>query len=227
MSTENETPREYTKQERALIDRYRDWNVDHNWWEGVYEQVKEELKEIGFEPGAMYFSGFWSQGDGACFEGIMSDWAKFCEKVPAFVQDFPFLSEYLKDQGGSYSVTHRGSYYHANCTEHEYSSELDYDLGNIHEATDDPAEQMRRALWEKALAEEGSTYDTRYGSLTDWLSGFFKDKMRDLYRRLEKEHDYLTSDDVVWEAIEANELDKQEMIEDEEDEDAVDYTDDC
>jgi uncharacterized protein YaaW (UPF0174 family) len=31
--------------------------------------------------------------------------------------------------------------------------------------------------------------------------------MRDLYRKLEEEYDHLTSDEVVWDTIEANELD--------------------
>jgi hypothetical protein len=34
--------------------------------------------------------------------------------------------------------------------------------------------------------------------------------MGDLYRRLEDEYDYLTSDEAVWETIEANEWDQDE-----------------
>jgi len=35
----------------------------------------------------------------------------------------------------------------------------------------------------------------------------------DLYRRLEKEYDYLTSDEAVWDAIVANDLDVIEEME--------------
>lgn len=218
--TVTETPRVYTKKEEALIERHRDINTDHNWWECVYENVKEELDEIGFRVDEMRFSGFWSQGDGACFEGTMSDWAKFCEQVPTFVKAFPFLSEYAKDQNSSYSIKHSGHYYHEYCTDHDYSSELEYDLDNFanHEDLTAPEVQMRFALWTKAFAEEGG--------VADWLRDFFRDKMRDLYKRLEQEYDYLTSDDVVWESIEANDLDKQDMLDDdEEDEDADDASD--
>ena len=34
----------------------------------------------------------------------------------------------------------------------------------------------------------------------------FKDHMRQLYKDLEAEYDYLTSDEVVWESLEVNEM---------------------
>lgn len=222
MDTETvvETPRAYTKKEEALIERHRDIHVHwDDWHEGVKEQVKEELAEIGFDVGEMYFSGFWSQGDGACFEGTMSDWAKFCEQVPTFVAAFPFLTEYIKEQGASYGISHRGHYYHEHCTDHDYSSELEWELEDLVVDPTDPAAQMRYALYKKAFVEEGEIQSNQYSAITTWLKEFFQDKMRDLYKRLEEEHDYLTSDDVVWESIEANDLDKQGVL-DEEDEDA-------
>lgn len=217
MDQVTDTPRVYTKKEEALIERHRDINVHwEDWHEGVRGQVKEELAAIGFDMTEMYFSGFWSRGDGACFEGTMSDWGKFCAGVPTFVEAFPFLSEYAKappDVGPAYSIKHSGHYYHKHCTDHSYESELEYDLEQLEDEPTDPEAQMLHALWKKALSEECDVYE--------WLEEFFKDKMRDLYKRLEQEHDYLTSDDVVWESIEANDLDKQDTL-DEEDEDADD-----
>lgn len=226
MDQVTETPRVYTKQEEALIERYRDTNVHWaGWYTAVEERVEEELAEIGFDMTQMYFSGFWSQGDGACFEGTMSDWAKFCEQVPTFVKAFPFLSEYLKDEGATYTIGHSGHYYHEQCTNHDYSSELEYGLDQIDEdEITDPAAQMRYAMYKKALVEEGEIQRNQYSAITTWLKEFFQDKMRDLYERLEQEYDYLTSDDVVWESIEANDLDKQGVL-DEEDEDAAEEID--
>lgn len=218
MDQVTDAPRVYTKQEAALIERYRDINVsDDWWWECVRGDAEEDLAEIGFTMSRMYFSGFWSQGDGACFEGTMRDWGKFCEKVPEFCRDFPFLSEYLKDEGGTYSIAHQGHYYHENCTTHDYSTELENsleDLGDAEHLTD-PDKQMRHAMWTKAFEEEGTTYQTTGEDVTNWLKDFFKDKMRDLYRSLEKEHEYMTSDDAVWDTIEANDLDKQDVLDEE------------
>ena len=66
---------------------------------------------------------------------------------------------------------------------------------------------MRRALYEKAVTEEQEVYD--------WLKEHFKSRMRKLYDDLEQEYDYLTSDDVVWDSIVANELDKEQEDDDE------------
>jgi hypothetical protein len=43
-------------------------------------------------------------------------------------------------------------------------------------------------------------------TLVEQFTEAFKDHMRQLYKNLEKEHDYLTSDEVVWESLEANEM---------------------
>lgn len=55
---------------------YRDGQLDYDWWEFVYEQADTAAKHLGIDidrkgkhTPAIYFSGFWSQGDGACFEG--------------------------------------------------------------------------------------------------------------------------------------------------------------
>ena len=44
---------------------------DHEWWDYIYEQAKEEGKALGFEIDTINFSGFYSQGDGACWVGIV------------------------------------------------------------------------------------------------------------------------------------------------------------
>ena len=58
-------------------DNYREGNLDYDWWESVYTDAIELAAVMGIEIGvrrggkepAIFFSGFCSQGDGACFEG--------------------------------------------------------------------------------------------------------------------------------------------------------------
>lgn len=65
-----------TAKEKAR-DRYRDGNLDYEWWDGVYTDAVDMAALMGIEIGtrrgskdtAISFSGFSSQGDGACFEG--------------------------------------------------------------------------------------------------------------------------------------------------------------
>ena len=43
--------------------------AEHEWWEFTYEDFKREGYELGFVIDKFGFSGFYSQGDGACWEG--------------------------------------------------------------------------------------------------------------------------------------------------------------
>lgn len=193
-----------TKREK-LIKKHRDINVDYEWYDCTEGDLKDDMEERGFLVERMHFSGFWSQGDGACFEGWMQDWKKFCAKVPEFVRDFPYLSVYLQDESGNYKVTQSGGYYHGNCTYHEYDSDLEGEIEQLD--SDDPEQMMRYGLYSKALIEEADVFE--------WLKEYFKTEMRSLYKRLEEEYEYLTSDEAVWDSIEANDLDKE--MEDEDD----------
>ncbi len=58
-------------QEKAR-DWFRESNLDYNWWDSIEEDAIEIAKLMGITLDNMYFSGFSSQGDGACFEGSYS-----------------------------------------------------------------------------------------------------------------------------------------------------------
>lgn len=50
------------------LDLYRNINVDHEWYDFIFEEFKTKLDSLGFVNSKAYFSGFHSQGDGACFD---------------------------------------------------------------------------------------------------------------------------------------------------------------
>ena len=57
------------KIQEKVLERYREWETqDSYWYEFILEDWKEKLEKIGFIDAKIYFSGFWSQGDGAFFE---------------------------------------------------------------------------------------------------------------------------------------------------------------
>ena len=191
-----------------LIDKYRYDLCDLEWWDCTFDDTKTDMLELGFMVDDIYFSGFASQGDGACFVGHMTDWTKFCEGVPEFVRDFPYLSKFVVAEGAEYSITHSGHYNHEYCTSHEYSDDLDNWL-EVNEICDDDIgpdedistqELMEFALYTKAADESG---------VEKWLTEFFRGKMREVYEALEAENDYLTSDETVWDMIVANGLDSE------------------
>lgn len=183
-----------------LITKYRYFNVDHiEWWDAVYDDFKHDMSAIGIEVERMYFNGFSSQGDGACFDGRVFSWGDFLKSMgyedPALIA--------LAEQSWLFRVKHSGHYYHENCTsfypdmpnpDDYYESELDeFLLAHSPYCTD-----IQNAAFLAIL--QGYDFD----SLQDEFVEAFKSHMRQLYRDLEKEHDYLTSDEVVWESLKAN-----------------------
>ena len=172
-----------------LIDQYRDADVGHEWWDYVFEGFTTDMDEKGIEVDQMYFSGFWSQGDGACFEGYKTF-------TPADVDAaaYPALHQMLTGGGNlTVSCSHRGHYYHENCTSFETVYDTFADLwwgrGELREAVAETLDEM--------LQDEVERFES---DVIDEWRGF----MQDLYRQLEEEYDWLTSDATVWSAIKAN-----------------------
>jgi hypothetical protein len=63
------------------IENFRNINVDFcEWFDADFEGFKEDLNELGFINAEISFSGFYSQGDGACFDAKI-DASKFAETI--------------------------------------------------------------------------------------------------------------------------------------------------
>ena len=61
----------------AAKEKAREWFrggiADDNWWsESVIDHAKHVGALIGFEVDEIYWRGFWSQGDGACWAGSVT-----------------------------------------------------------------------------------------------------------------------------------------------------------
>lgn len=186
-----------------LIEKYRDINAYDNWYDSVYESFRDDMLLHGIKVDEIHVSGFWSQGDGACFEGSVYDWDLFLQSIgytsKALIQ--------LASDNWATSVKHRGHYYHENCTsfDHDWRTP-DGDMNNetfIDYYSRYLPDDVRGMVWLSML----KTVD--YDKLMEAVEDAFRDHMRALYRTLEAEYEYLTSDEAVWEAIVANELDTQ------------------
>jgi hypothetical protein len=197
------TPRERfdaldERDKETILDKYRHWNTEHEWYDSTYDMFKEDMAAKGIHVTNMYFSGFRCQGDGACFEGRVCNW-------PVFLKDLGYDSQVLIDfakDTWDFSVKHSGRYYHENCT--SFDSDMpnpdgeddDYFIEKFCKCTD--PEDLR------AIAELTILRSFDYESMTDEFVEMFKGNMRSLYRALEAEYDYLTSDEAVLDSLEAN-----------------------
>lgn len=174
---------------------WREGGLDYDWWDSVYDDCDTIFKIIGITSdkivkpvdGAprrtgpcIWFSDFYSQGDGACFEGIYS-YAKGAGKairkyapedteLHRIVDELQALQrKYLYKLEAR--VRHIGYYHYENSVQIEVTR-------NGYEADADPKARVAECL---------------------------RDLMRWIYRQLKEEYEYLNSDESVDETIRANE----------------------
>jgi len=180
---------------------YREGAVDYDWYEFVYDDFERICAILGvsldtrttrlYGGGAraapcIRFSGFWNQGDGACFEGryrhangaaqeIRAHAPKDAElhRIAAALQAIQRRNFYQLHAVAS----HRGRYTHEN----SMAISVERDSPTAQDMTADAADAA------------------------DAVTEALRDLARWLYRQLEGEYDFLTSDAVVDESIIANE----------------------
>ena len=177
---------------------YREGSFDYDWYDAVYEDFQRIAEILGLnlktrtvrlmgggtrqEP-CIWFRGFCSQGDGACFES----WYSYRKHAPRLIREHaPQDTELHRIADALQAVqrrnfyqlradaSHRGPYYHASCM-------------SITVERDSPTWQDMTADAEEAVIEA------------------LRDLARWLYHQLEREYDYLSSDEVVDDTIAANE----------------------
>lgn len=191
-----------------LIDKHREINVDSDWWyEGVYEWFEEQCHERGvhilstqrsnYVDGQVRmekditWSGFWSQGDGAAFSGNVVNLEK---ALGDSYNDYPILRKYCEEIQAHWTYRWRvGRHNNIIVDGFEYEDLYRY-LDEDHPFLE---------VWQDQLVKEIEAVEPLLSDLAFELCHL-------LYKGLEDEYDALTSDEAVWEAIVANELDKEE-----------------
>ena len=177
---------------------YRALEPHDDWWDAVYDDFERVCDILGVnlktkpvrlmgggtrQKPCIWFSGFWSQGDGACFAAGVRYAKGSVAEIKAYApQDAELhrIATAMQDlqRRNFYQITgnaiHGGRYYHEYCMD----IAVDRDSPTRQSLTDD--------------AEAGITEALR--DLARWL-----------YRQLQAEHDHLTSDEAVEEAISINE----------------------
>ena len=154
---------------------------DGFWHECTIDDAKEVGKILGFDIDKIYFSGFWSQGDGASWAGGY-EYAKGApDKVASYTGND---AELIRIAKGLQDIQRRHFYKlvasvsRAGYYRHSHTMRAD-----VEDCTD-PYRDVSDA--EEALLE-------LFRDFADWI-----------YKNLEKEYDYQTSDEAIAEAFDAN-----------------------
>lgn len=178
-------------------EKAREWyrrcnDGDSSWSEFVIEDAVRQAKRMGIEidtrvrqthrplpkpilDPCIWWSGFCSQGDGACFEGhwfacdVKADELKAdCPQDKELHRIVDVFASIAKDYPNArFSVKHSGHYSHKYCTEFDVEMRGDTTEGSVFQKDED-------ALIENA-----------------------RDFMEWIYRTLEKEYEYQNSDEQI------------------------------
>lgn len=184
-----------SQQRESLIEKYRYINTEwDNWWDCTESDFMADMKKVGVHVHSVHFSGFYSQGDGACFTGYMANIQTYLDHH--HVDQFPMLRKLL-EHGGEVSVQskHTGRYYHEN------SVTIGVEADKLYHVVESRSELQDAVIeqWDVLLDAEICDFETV-------VTEQWRTYMQELYRKLEAEYEYLTSDEAVWETLEANEL---------------------
>ena len=162
-----------------VIENLYDINVNYDEWsESVIDDAKTIGALMGIDITNIYWSGFFSQGDGACFEGRFDQTRGALKAVKEYAPKDKELHriakglQTLKPFGIYANVKHSGHYYHEGCT----------NIDVLHDEKEITAEQ------EEACIE------------------LLRDFMKWIYKMLNADYDYLTSEEAIVETINANEF---------------------
>ena len=176
---------------------YRDNCLHDHWYDYVYEDFQIICKILGLslktstvallggktrEQPNIYFTGFWSQGDGACFEANYCHAKNSANEIRAHAPKDTTLHEIadqlLAAQRPNFyqliaEIRHRGRY------SHEHSMTIDVDR-NSH-------------TYQPPTPDSDTSIADSFRNLALWL-----------YHHLESEYDSITSDDAVDDTIAVN-----------------------
>lgn len=190
----NELPERAKDRARA---RYREGGYDHDWYDAVYEDFQRIAEIIGIrlntrtvrlvggrtrEDPCIWFSGFSSQGDGASWTGTYAYRKSAAADLRAYApKDQTLHSIAARLQGAQHQNFYqlRAEVAHRGNYYHAYSMDI-------------AANRDGRFSQEIAGNAEAIIVDA-LRDLANWL-----------YRQLEQEYDYLTSDESVDETLIAN-----------------------
>lgn len=168
---------------QVALEQFSDINTDHNWYEFIYDDFKEQLKENTlFVAEKIYFSGFYSQGDGAMFEGsfLVND-----------DSDIKLLNQYFKPRivklikKGLITLTINFNHYGHYCHEKSYQNDFDLFISYDKKFTENISKEIHEA-------EDKITED-------------YEILCKDLYRDLEEEYDFQSEAEQIAETIRINE----------------------
>lgn len=189
-------------------------SLDYEWWDCVYEDAIENGKELGFYIDKIYFSGFWSQGDGASWEGQVDvgQWLKTHTEdsigLTAWVEliNNNWASKHIKVSSKNNHYSHSGT---MSFDHWEIFINLNYEpednlLGAFGGSS--ILQDMPVATVMDLIMADPHTKLKREDDVAEAIAESARDYADEIYKKLQKEYEWLCSELVMVEHFEANDI---------------------
>jgi hypothetical protein len=210
----------YGELSESAQQKAREWyleGMDYEWWEGVYDMATTEGYEKGFCIDKIFFSGFCSQGDGACWEGQVDIGAWLKVHAPDTIGVSALIALINTDYVEKHvSVSASGRYSHEETMD---VAEVQYD-GRFYDGDLDDWQLLKEEtmkgqgifdgmriadMLELISSDEVCPYQfNNIAKLDEDIEKSCKVYAKDIYHRLREEYDYLCSEEMMLDHFDAN-----------------------
>jgi hypothetical protein len=170
---------EFSELSENAKNKVRQWYIETNYdWDScTLDYWKDKLESLGVQEPKILYSGFWSQGDGACFTCSGMEVEKFLER-PLTRKERWILDNCMVN---NIKIVHSDRYFHEKSTD----TELHY---NFPDYVSNQWEELDKTF-------DNTTTDIEHKRLS---------LCREIYNDLKSEYEYATSDQAILEACDSN-----------------------
>ncbi len=178
---------------RRFEKEYYEWVNNEpyeEWWDYVEEGFKEKVAPMGITVAAVFFNGFYCQGSYAAFIGRI-DAAMFMEHTKLSEEYYPLYLA-TKDDGSYARVTDRNN---------QGNIRVNYDSYANQTGASGVFSDLDQEAWEELIDQQEKDC-----ALEAAMQDFCDDLCHELFRNLQTEYEYLTSEEQYIEYCEANDI---------------------
>lgn len=191
-----------------------EWITDHEWWQYVYEQAKEDGLAKGFNLDDIRFTGFWSQGDGAYWTGHV-DMVEFVrlnldEKSAYYASDVILVELWENGWIDRWLDIVNNSYRYCHSSGMKISEYLNNELQDLEPDDDNEHNKINKGVLQGASVwqlKESFPYDIEI-RINEWCDEALEQARKfadEIYVKLEEEYNGLISEESLNEFADANE----------------------
>ena len=203
---ESSTTYTYEQLNDNAKEKVRQWwyehGAEHEWWDCAYEDFKEEGRKLGFDIGKMNFSGFYSQGDGACWSGHIDvvAWLRSHSEdsigLEAWIQliNESFAEKHIPVGGGNAHYSHSGtmSFGYWDSVLDSNGDDLDGDDALLNKDSIFQGMHFKDLL--SIIMHDDNMPHKTLNDIEEATAQSARDYADELYKRLREEYEYIVSE---------------------------------